>query len=168
MNKNYLILIIIAIGLISCKISYTFTGASIPPEAKTVSIKYFPNHAPLVQPTLSNDLTETLKDRFVSQTSLQLLSDDIGDLHFEGKITDYRISPQAIQGDQLAATNRLTVSIQVKFTNDFDPDKNFDKSFSRYADYEATTNIDAVESELNMQIVEELVDDIFNAAVANW
>src|SRR5512145_844688 len=105
-------IIISFLGLIvmaSCKI-YSFTGASIAPDVKTVSIIYFPNQAPLVQPTLSQVFTEALKDKFISQTSLTLV-DNGGDLNFEGAITSYGTQPVAIQSGDVASQNRLTIAV---------------------------------------------------------
>ncbi len=146
---------------------YSFTGASIPAEAKTVSIQYFENKADLIEPTLSQTLTDALRDRFSSQTTLNLLGSG-GDLQLEGEITGYRTEPIAIQGDQTAALNRLTITVQVKYVNIFDESKNFDISFSRYSDYSSTEDLNTVQTGLIEVINEALVDDIFNKAVVNW
>ncbi len=167
--KNNILKIIIAfvlfIGMQSC-VSYSFTGASIPPDAKTISIQYFDNHADFVVPTLSESLTLDVKDRFSSQTSLILVGRN-GDLQIEGVITDYRTTPQAISGDE-AALNRLSISIKVKFINLIEPDKNYETTFTRYEDYESTYDLADVQDALIMLINKMLVDDIFNKAVVNW
>lgn len=166
--KYILIITIITAAFLSCSVKYSFTGASIPQGAKTVSVANFPNMAPLVNPTLSNTLTEALKDRFISQTSLQLVQ-NYGDLQFEGSITNYRTAPTNIQaGSDVAAQNRLTIGISVKFINLVDPEANYESKFTRYADYESSKSLQEAESALVEQIVEELVDDIFNKAVVNW
>ena len=165
--KNALSILVISSVLLSACGIYSFTGASISPEVETVSVAYFPNNAPMVQPTLSNTFTESLKDKFISQTTLDLLNDN-GDLHFEGSITGYKVKPIAIQANETAAQNRLTVSIKVAFTNAFDEENNFSKSFSRFADYSSTQDLSAVETQLIERIVGELTEDIFNKAVANW
>ena len=159
--------LIIILTAISCKVKYSFTGASISPKAKTVSIQYFPNYAPLVNPSLSQLFTEKLKDKFTSQTNLSL-TDRNGDLQFEGSITGYANQPTAIQGNQTAAQNRLTISVKVKFTNTIDEKLSYETSFSRYADYPSTKSLSAVEADLVSQINEQLVEDIFNKAVVNW
>ena len=146
---------------------YSFTGASIPPEAKTVSIKYFPNNASLVEPTLSQTFTDALKDKFVSQTTLVLVQKN-GDLRLEGQITGYATKPIAITGDQTAALNRLTITVKVKFDNMFDNTKNFESTFSRYEDYPSSEDLSAVQESLIIQINEMLIDDIFNKSVVNW
>ena len=166
-RKSTLIIISALSLFASCTMKYSFTGASISPETKTVSVQYFNNIAPIVYPTLSQTLTETLKDKFVSQTSLVVMQRD-ADMNFEGQITGYTVTPTAIQGDQYASQNRLTITVSVKFTNKNNPELNYNKSFSAYEDFAATEQLVQVESEKTKLIVEKLVDDIFNAAVANW
>ncbi len=153
--------------LTSCTGGYSFTGADISPDVKTVTIEYFPNRATLVQPTLSNVFTEALKDKFTSQTSLEQVNYN-GDLIFEGEITNYTVEAQAYQGNETAALNRLTISVRVKFINNVEQDKSFDTSFTRYADFESTQSLMSVEDDLIQQICKELIVDIFNKSVANW
>lgn len=167
MNKLLVILISLLFISESCKMSYSFTGASISPDVKTIYIREFANNAPLIMPTLSQTATETLKDKFVSQTSLQLVDSD-GDLNIEGEIISYQTMPMAIQGNDAAAVNRLTITIKIKFINITDEKQNFDTSFSRYADYESSKSLDQVEDELIKQILVEINEDIFNKTVANW
>lgn len=149
-----------------CKV-YSFTGASISPDVKTISIAYFPNQASLVQPSLSQVFTEKLRDKFVSQTSLVQVTSN-GDLQFEGAITDYTAIPTAIQGNEQAALNRLTITVQVKFVNTKDEKQSFQSSFSRFTDYDSRKNLASVEQELINEVCNQLVDDIFNKAVINW
>lgn len=150
-----------------CKVSYTFSGASIPPEAKTVSVQLFQNLASIVNPSLSSYLTEELKNRFVSQTSLNVVK-EFGDFAFSGQITQYDVAPIAIQGNEIAAQNRLTITVRVKFVNAIDSKLSYDKSFTQYENFTSSENFTSVESSLMTTIVEKLVDDIFNAAAANW
>lgn len=152
--------------LSSCKF-YSMTGAQIEPDIKTVSVQYIANHAPLVNPLLSQELTEAIKTRFIRQTSLDIVNRD-GDLHFQGVITDYSIRPIAIASDQAAAQTRLTVTVKINYTNTKYPEKDYQQSFSRFADFDAATSIQSAESEFIPQILAELVDDIFNKAVVNW
>ena len=151
--------------LVSCSGGYSFTGAEV--TAKTIIIDYFPNRASLVQPNLSNVFTETLKDKFVSQTSLELVNYG-GELKLEGEITNYKVTAQAFQGNETSAQNRLTITVKVKFTNLNDPDKDFETNFSRYADFESSQSLSTVESQLIEEITEELAVDIFNKALVNW
>ncbi len=151
----------------SCSMSYSFTGASISPEVKTISIDNFPNKAMLVVPTLSRNLTEALQSYFTSQTNL-ILVDRNGDLHLEGSITGYTVQPQAISGKEVAQLNRLTITVQVTFTNKFDKKQNFESNFSRYLDYPSSQNLVSVQDNLITEINDQLVQDIFNKAVVNW
>lgn len=151
----------------SCRMSYSFTGASISPEVKTISIDNFPNKAMLVVPTLSRNFTEALQDYFTSQTNL-ILVDRNGDLKLEGSITGYAVQPQAISGNEVAQLNRLTITVQVKFSNRFDEKLNFETNFSRYLDYPSSQNLVSVQDDLIAEINDQLVQDIFNKAVVNW
>lgn len=151
----------------SCKMSYSFTGASISPEVKTISIENFPNKALLVVPTLSRNLTEALQNYFTSQTNLVLVERN-GDLQLEGAITGYTVQPQAISGNEVAQLNRLTITVKVTFTNKFNEKQNFDQNFSRYLDYPSSQNLVNVQDALIAEINDQLVQDIFNKAVVNW
>ena len=146
---------------------YSFSGASIPAEAKTVSVDYFPNHAQLVNPLLSNNLTNALRDAMTNQTTLDMVETG-GDLAFEGEITDYKTMPVAITSGQTAAMNRLTITVKVRFSNRIDETKDFEQSFSRYEDYPSDQDLNAVQESLTATIVEQLVEDIFNKALVNW
>lgn len=150
-----------------CTVKYSFSGASIPLDAKTVSVPYFPNNAPMVAPSLSATLTEQLQDKFARQTKLQLV-DVGGDLAFEGEITNYTSTPSSVTAAETAAMNRLTITVKVKFTNIYEPHNNYNKSFSAFAEYDATSLLQDVQDGLITEICEQLVQDIFNAAVANW
>lgn len=165
MKKTLIILIcVVAIG---CKMNYSFTGASIPEEVKTVSVKTFQVYAPLANANMSQTFTEALKDKFLSQTNLDLVARD-GDLQFEGAITGYAISSVAIQGNETAALNRLLITVKVKFTNIKEEEYDFETNFSRYADYETSLDLSAIEEGLITEINEQLTQDIFNKAVSNW
>lgn len=146
---------------------YSFSGASIPPEAKTVSVLYFPNQAPLINPTLSNDFTTALRDAVMNQTSLDMVESG-GDLSFEGEIVDYRTTPVAITSGQTAALNRLTIVVNVRFVNVFDESKSFETRFSHYEDYPSEQELTSVQDGLTSVIIEALVEDIFNKALVNW
>jgi len=165
-KRYYWFFLILLLPLAGCGV-YSFTGASIPPEAKTISIAYFVNNAQFVEPTLSQSLTDALRDRFLSQTNLNFVKEN-GDLQLEGSITDYSTRPVAIQGNQTAAMNRLSITVKVKFTNTIDPKRDFDASFTRYEDYSSSQDLSAVKDQLISQIDDALVDDIFNKAVVNW
>lgn len=163
---NTLLILIAALVLTGCGI-YSFTGASIPAEAKTVSVQHFPNNANLVNPMLSDIITNNLRDRFMNQTSLDEVPDN-GDLAIEGEIVDYKTSPTAITGDQVAALNRLTITVNVRFYNRFDESKNFEQKFTQYDDYPSNEDLNVVQEALVTTICDKLCEDIFNKAVVNW
>ena len=158
--------LLLSISLNSCGI-YSFTGASIPAEAKTVSVQYFNNKAATVQPTLSQVFTERLKDMFLEQTNLTL-NENEGDLAFSGYISKYQIKPMAIKADETAGQNRLTIAVKVTYKNSLDSENNFEQIFSRYHDYDSAENIADIESALIEEITNELVEDVFNKAFVNW
>lgn len=147
---------------------YSFSGTSIQPDVQTVTINYFEYKALRVNPSLSNDLTEALKDQFTRLTKLEQV-DQEGDLEIIGEITGYDVKAMAVTADEVAAQNRLTVNVKISFVNRKYPEDDFDnKSFSAYADYDSTQSLDAVEATICEEIIEKLVEDIFNATVANW
>lgn len=151
----------------SCGI-YSFTGTSIQPDVKTVTINYFEYQALKVNPSLSNQITEALQEKFIKLTKLELVDMD-GDLEITGAVTGYDVKATAVTANEQAAMNRLTVNVKISFTNRKYPEDDFpDKSFSAYADFDAMSSLDAVEAELCEDIVEQLCEDIFNATVANW
>ncbi len=159
-------LVSISIALSSCGV-YSFTGASIPPEAKTVSVQYFPNRALLIEPTLSSIFTDILRDMFTGQTNLEMVERN-GDLAIEGEIVEYKITPVAIQADQTAAQNRLTIIINARFTNKFEPDKDYETKFTQFYDYESTLDLNSIKEELIDELSTNLAQDIFDKAVINW
>lgn len=150
----------------SCGI-YSFSGTSIQPDVKTVTINYFEYKALRVNPSLSNDLTEGLKDKFRKMTRLTQVDED-GDLEITGEVSGYDVRAQAVTAQEVAAQNRLTVSVKISFMNRKYPEEDFEKSFSAYADYDSNNSLDAVEATLCEEIVEKLCEDILNATVANW
>ena len=159
--------ILFAVSQSGCRVGYSFTGASVSPAVKTVSILNFPNNAPLVAPTLSRTLTDALRDYFTSHTNLNLVERN-GDIDVEGNITGYSVQPVAIQGNETAAMNRLTITINVKFINRTNEKQNFETTFSRYQDYPSSKDLNAVQDDLIAQINDQLVQDVFNKAVVNW
>jgi len=146
---------------------YSHTGASIPPDAKTFSVKYIANTASIVSPTLSQTLTEKLKSKIINETQLKLSSGE-SDLAFSGKITDYKVAPVAVQSNNTNAVNRLTVTVEITFENNKDEKKNFTQIFTNYVDFSATQNLTTVETGLIDQVTDLLVQDIFNKAFVNW
>ncbi len=166
--RNILFYLLIALPLLQgCKISYSFSGASISPDVKTISVQYFQNRASLVQPGLSQNLTNALIDKCRAETNLKFIN-DIGDVNFEGEITDYSTRPLTVGADARAATNRFSITVRVKFTNIIQPDFSYEQTFSRYSDYPSEQDLSQVEAELSDDIIEMIVDDVFNKAFVNW
>ena len=150
----------------SCGI-YSFTGTSIQPDVKTITINYFEYKALKVNPSLSNDLTEALKEKYRKLTKLEQVDMD-GDMELSCEIVGYDVKATAVTANEVAAQNRLTVSVKIYFTNRKYPEDDVEQSFSAYSDYDSTQSLDAVESSLCEEIIEKLVEDIFNATVAQW
>ena len=166
-NGLIYILLILLVAVKGCTVNYSFTGASIPPQLETISVQQFVNRAPVVYPSLSQDLTDELMDMFQSRTNLRLIN-DIGDADFEGVIEQYRTQPVSVQADEQAHRERLTISVRVSYTNIADPEQDFEASFSRHEDYDARQGLEAVEDDLVRKIINQLVEDIFNRAFVNW
>lgn len=163
---NYCIALL-AIVASSCSVKYSFTGTSLSPEVKTVTIKDFPNRSELNNPVLSGYFSEELRNKFMRQTKLEQVNVN-GDIQFEGEITNYRISAEAIQADDRAGLSRLTIEVKVKFVNQKDPTQDFEKSFVDFATFDAAGGLSAVETQLMEEITEKIIDKIFNDSVANW
>ncbi len=171
--SNIARLMVAIVALVLCagcgyKVTYNLSGGSIPPEAKTFSVAYFPNNAPMVAPTLSNVLTEGLRDKFSRQTRLQQV-DEGGDFAFEGEITNYTSTTASVSSGDYALQNRLTITVKVNFQNAVDQTLSFsNKTFSAYTDYDSSQLLIDVQDQLIEDIVEDLVNDIYMAAAGNW
>jgi len=152
--------------LVSCSI-YNFTGAG-PINAKSFQVNYFLNNALLVEPGIDRTFTVALQDLIQNQTNLVLTNAD-GDLVYEGEIVDYRITPMAATANQLAAQNRLTVSVNVRFTSKNDPDDDFERRFSHFYDYSGDSILYGAQLNTALtEIFERITQDIFTASLAKW
>ena len=158
---------LLLISIQSCGL-YSFKGASIPNTMKTASIRFFDNNAPLVIPYLSQQFTNALIDRIRNQSRLVIVNNN-SDASFEGRITDYKVTATAIQGNNQTTTNRLTITVKVKYKNSIQPELSFEESFSRFKDFSiATSTLQQQEQGLITDINALLTEDIFNKAFANW
>ena len=169
-KKNVVIALCAAMATlltVACTVSITMSGASIPENLNTFSVQYINNRAPLVNPDLSQTLTEGLKDRIQNESRLSLVNDN-GDIDFSGNITNYSTQPMALKADAVSAQTRLTVGVKIRCRNFKDPKKDWEQSFSAYQDYNSENNLADVEAELVEQIVSELTENIFNKAFADW
>ena len=153
----------------SCSISYGFQNKSQIDYSKvsSISIKDFPNVAPLVYAPLAQQFTEALRDKFTRQTKLRVIREG-GDLDLEGEIRSYSFTPMAVTDGAYASQTRLTVSINVRYTNNTNPDDFLERTFSAYQEFPNTNTIPEVQDDLCRLIIEEIVDVIFNETVAKW
>ena len=163
--------LLVCLGLLiatACSISYKFNGASIDyTKVKTITISDFTNQASYVNPTLAPDFTESLKDIYIRQTRLEQVTSN-GDLALEGEVTGYDFTPMAVKEDALASQTRLTITVRVRYMNNTNPDDDFEQSFSAYREFDSNLMVQQVESSLCAEIIEEIVDQVYNATVAKW
>lgn len=164
-NIYKLLLLFSFFSLISC---YSLTGSSLSPQVKTAYIKQFPNYAPLQNPNLSQEFTNALQLRFQQRTSLTLVNNDDANIVIDGEITDYNVTPTSIVSGDRAAQNRLTITVKVNYENKIDEDKSFSKTFSDYEDFDASQSLIQVQDDLVNKIDDKLINQIFNAIVADW
>jgi hypothetical protein len=168
-NKIFIFVIIIAIN--SCG-NYSFTGASIPEGTETFQVNLFSNNSgnnvgSIYEPGLDRDFTIALQNILENQTNLQLIQSN-GDLLYEGEIIEYRVSPMTSTADLNASQNRLTISVNVIYTNFKKEEDSFERRFSFFFDYPAEQQLVSVKSEAHEIIFERLTQDIFNASLAKW
>ena len=161
---NYIFPLMLSVAL-GCGV-YTPYGAQTS-GAKTFSVDYFNPLTPLASPTTAQNFTEALRDLIQRQSTLRLV-DGNGELQFEGQITDYRISPVAVSGDETSSRNRLTITVKVKYTNTLEAELSFERSLSKFADYDSSQDLLSVEESLTEEINEQLTQEIFNASLGNW
>jgi hypothetical protein len=164
--KKFLIIVLLIPVISGCWV-YSFSGTSIAPDVNTITINYIQNKAMRVNPSLSNTITEALKDKYRKLTKLKLQPEK-GDLVVEGDIVSYETKSLSVTAQEVAAQNRLTVIVKIKFTNTKHPDDDFERPFEAFEDYPSTTSLDQVEARLVDSIVEKLVENIFNDTVAKW
>ncbi len=171
LNYKFIYLLLFVFIIKSCG-NYSFTGASIPEGTESFQVNFFENEAgnsmgSIFEPGLDRDFTIALQDILQNQTNLQLVSSD-GDLIYEGEITEYRVSPMTATSNLQASQNRLTLGINVRFTNLKKEDDNFERRFTFYYDYPAEVQLLNVKSEAHDIIFERITQDIFNASLAKW
>lgn len=165
--KNAFLALTILLSLCACKVEFKLNGAVIPDELETFTVEYFENRAPLVNPTLSQNFTEALKDRVTNESRLKLESEN-GDIIFSGTIKGYTVKPMAIQADAVSAETRLTVSIEVQYKNFKNPKENWKNNFSAFQNFDSNSNINDVEEELTKLIIDQITEDVFNKAFSDW
>lgn len=161
-------MLVVALCLSGCTVSYKFTGASIDyTKVRTVTISQFQNRAAYQWGPMATMFNEALNDMFVQQTKLQQVNSN-GDLQLDGEITAYDQLNKSISSDGYSSMVQLKMTVNVRFTNNTNHDEDFERQFSATRDFDATQSLDSVQEELVSQMIKEIVDAIFNAAVANW
>ncbi len=173
MKKRFTISIlwVVVVGILfnACSISYQFTGGSLDYNVyKSISITNFPNNAELVNPTLSQTFSETLKDKYTRQTRLEVLSDEGGQMHIEGEIVGYQLTSMAISADSYASETKITMTVNVRFYDYVNSDEDFERKYTAYQTFDSRQMLSDVEGELVNEMVKEIVDKIFNETVAKW
>ncbi len=134
---------------------------------KFIPVQYFPNRAEIVVPTLSQQFTDALREKFRSQTKLRIVN-GTGDANFEGEITRYTTESEAIQSNDRPAKNRLTIEVKVRYTNNIKPEESFESTFSRFEEYGSSENLSSIEAKLISSIIDQITEDIYNRAFVNW
>lgn len=167
-NYKHILLLTLLLVVQACSVSYKFNGASINYQTtKSISIADFPNNAALVYPQLSNMLSETIRDQYVRQTRLQVLTKG-GNLELEGEIVGYELTPMAISADSYASETKLTLTVKVSFTNNVAPEESFERTYSAFQVFDATKLLTDVQEELCNTMVTEIAENIYNDTVARW
>ena len=168
MKKSILISLLLTLLLAGCSIKYSLNGASIDyTKIKTVSIADFQNLAPTVYPPLAQRFTEDLKDRFRRQTRLRDIPTN-GDLSIEGEIVGYDLSAEAVQENAFAAKTRLTLRINVRFTNKVNEEESFEREFTSFGTFDSSQMFVDVQDQLCEELTKDIINQIFNATVENW
>ena len=167
-EKIYIVCCLLLLAFTSCSISYKFNGANINYQTThSISIADFPNNAAMVNPTLSNTLSEAVRDLYQRQTRLQILSKG-GDLEIEGEIVGYDLTQGAISADSYASESKLTIRVTVHFTNNIYPEESFDKTYSAYQTFDSSQLLSDVQDALCSTMVTEIAENIYNDTVAKW
>jgi len=161
---NFLVILCISVGLSSC---YSFNGASLDPNLKTLQVSNIRMETAGGPANLSLEINEKLKEYFQRNTSLKINNKN-PDLTIEGSITGYELTPQAPTGDDKAGLNRLTLRIQFRLTNRLDEDKNFEQEFSFYQDFPQSQTLSQVEKTLIPKLVDQIILDLFNKIAGDW
>lgn len=166
--KMVVMLLVVALTLPGCAISYKFNGASIDyATIHSISVADFPNNAPMVYPSLSNDLSEGIRNIYERQTRLSVLRRG-GDLELEGEIIGYDLAQLAVSADSYAAESKLTLTVRVRYTNNINPEESFEKSYSSFQTFSANKMLSDVQGELCETMIKEIAENIYNDTVAKW
>lgn len=166
--KKTLFFLTLILLLSACSLSYKFNGASIDYDVtKTINIADFPNQAPLVYPPLEQRFNEDLKDLFTRSTRLEFVRQN-ADLEMEGEIVGYELTPLAVQEDSFASETRLTLTVRMRFRNNKVEGQDKEETISAYRNFPADRMLTDVQDQLINELIEEIIDQIFNATMSNW
>ncbi|MBQ4445259.1 MAG: LptE family protein [Prevotella sp.] len=173
MNKinrhlSYIVILVLSVMTIACSVSYKFNGASIDySKTKTITIADFPIRSNYVWGPMASIFNNELKDMFASHTKLTQVKRN-GDLIIEGEITQYQQRNKSVTAEGYSAQTELSMTVNVRFTNNINHQEDFEKQFTATSTYETTQSLNSVQEELVTQMAKDIVDQIFNATVANW
>lgn len=156
----------LALFLIGCQVNYSFTGGQFS-GADSFSVGFLKPQTALASQIYAQQLTEGLKDYMLAQSPLRLAAVD-GQLQYTGSITEYSVTPVAIQGSETASLSRLSITVKIQYKNTLEEDLSFEKSFTKYADFPASQNLFSVQESLWQSINDQLIQEIYNASVGNW
>lgn len=160
--------IALALMMNGCSVSYSLNGASIDyTRIKTINITDFQNIAPIVYPPLAQKLSEDLRDRFQKQTRLTQTT-RIGDINIEGEIVGYDLAAEAVQADAYAARTKLTMRVNVRYTNTVDDKESFEREFTSFVSFDSSQMFTNVQDQLVEDLTKDIINQIFNATVENW
>ncbi len=158
----------VAVMLCACSVSYKFNGASIDySKTKTIQISDFPIRSNYVWGPMANIFNNQLKDQYANHTKLIQVKRN-GDLKLEGEITRYEQRNKSVSSEGYSAQTELSMTVNVRFTNNTKHDEDFERQFTANTSYESTQSLNSVQEELVTQMVKDITDQIFNATVANW
>lgn len=168
MKKHVILLFLLLVGMYSCKVSYQFNGSNIDYNlTKTMHIADFQNQALTQYPPLIQTFNNRLKDVYTRNTKLQFINNN-ADLELDGEIIKFETSPLAVREDGLAGQIRLTMDVRIRFRNNKNPSEDKEQTFSAYRDFSSSQSISDVQDALGSELTEDIVDQIFNATMANW
>jgi Lipopolysaccharide-assembly len=168
--KALVTILILSLSLLAtnaCKVNYSLNGNSVPAEAKTVSVAFFPCNVSIAPADYGQKFTDALRNKFSSQTRLNLVKNN-GDLQFEGTVNGYRSEVGTSADANAVATNRFVVSISLKYSNKFDEKKNFERQIEKFVTFPGSKSFANEEKNLIEEINKQLTQEVFNAAFNDW
>jgi len=161
------LILLLGLGISSCSIAFNFTGGKVDLSLESLSVATFLNEAPIVVPYLALEVTNQLQDRFLSQSNLEITS-GAADVQLSGSVTRYSIQPVAIQGDDQAVQDRLTIAVRVKFDNNVDPQESWENTFTAFTDFDSDLDFASNEADLINEVLEQITQDVFSKSIGKW